>query len=108
MITYNFKEFMDGTYELPKQRTKKLLLYSSFIPLSLPYVMKEMFLNNGVLIVGTVGLIAIGLAYTEIRFAKKGDSVRDRVALLGSIIMRVIGYGSIIYFIGHLITKFPL
>jgi hypothetical protein len=108
MITYNFREFMQGTHEFPKQKTQ-LLLYSSIIPLSLPYVLNKMFLNTGVLIVGSVGLLAIGLAFTENNFVKKGDSVRaDRIAIWGGVIMRVIGYGSVIYFIGHLITKFPL
>lgn len=104
--TYNFREFMQGSHEI---KVKEVLTYSSLMPLSFPYVMKEMFINEGVLLVGTVGLLAIGLAYMENRLAKRGDSVNaDKVALVGSIVMRVIGYGSVLVFLGHLFTKFPI
>jgi hypothetical protein len=108
MKTYNFRDFMQGTHEIPQPKTQ-LLLYSSLIPSALPYVLKEMFINKGVLIVGLVGGLAIGLAYMENHLIKKGDSIRaNRVAMAGAVILRVIAYGSVLYVLGHLFSRFPI
>jgi hypothetical protein len=105
MKTYNFKEFMKGQHEVPKRREVKA--YSSLLPLGVGYVVKTMFFNEGVLLVSIVGGIAIIYGIVENRLAKKGDSVNaDRVAIAGLFTLKLIGYGAVFYFLGHLYSLF--
>lgn len=85
MQTYNFKEFMKGTHEQPKNEVR---VYSSVLPIAIPYALKAMFFHSGVVIVGGVGLVAIGLTIWENYLAKKGNEVgADLVATFGGILL---------------------
>jgi hypothetical protein len=104
---YEFKDFCKGTLVEKKEPRKDVKLYSSLIPYSVPYVLKAMFLNKYVLIVGGVGLGAIALGLLENKLAKEGNEVgANLVSTTGAIIFPVIVYGGFIIFIVQLTRLF--
>jgi hypothetical protein len=106
MKKYEFKAFCQGEL-VEKVEPKPFKVYSSILPLSVPWVLKSMFLNKGVLIVGVLGAVAIGLAYAENKASKEGNEVfADRIANFGAVLFPVIGYGAIMWFIVVLGGKF--
>jgi hypothetical protein len=99
MKTYDFKSFCRGDL-VEKVEPKPVVLYSSILPFTVPYVLKAMFLNTGVALVGTVGAVAVGLAWYELRLAKKGDDVNaDKVAMIGGTLLPMFAGGMVIWFI---------